>query len=43
MELPVNIRVPPVGGNLKDDVQDAVVGRLDVSVLTSSLLGVGGV
>ena len=32
MEKGVNIHLPPIGVNLKDDAQDAVVGRLDVSV-----------
>ena len=32
MEKDVNIHLPPIGGNLRDDAQDATVGRLDVSV-----------
>ena len=39
MEKGVNIHLPPLGVNLKDDAWSAVVGLLDVSVEQRKLVG----
>jgi len=39
MEQGVNIHLPPIGVNLKNDAQDAIVGRLDVSVPGGNIRG----